>query len=88
MGHAVGRKTNYFLFTVFRTSDPNKKSLSALYRMQMARSSALISYISRSNRYIILAQGIPSQIMDDEQFICLPQSSLFLQGMGRKVFSV
>ena len=26
MGHAVGRKTNCFLFTVFRRSDPNAKS--------------------------------------------------------------
>ena len=42
MGHAVGIKTNYFLFTVFRKNDPNAKSQSALYRMQMARSSLLL----------------------------------------------
>ena len=45
MGHAVGIKTNYFLFTVFRKNDPHAKSQSALYWMQMALSSLLLLLI-------------------------------------------
>ena len=100
MRHSVGRKTNSFLFTFTCWSNSNqaykkilrfygaKKLGLDLYRIQIARSFELVGYISRSTCSITLAQGIPSQIRDDEQIICLPQSSLFLQGMGRKVFSM
>ena len=100
MQHSVGRKTNFFLFKFTCRINSNQayrktlrfygaKRLSLdLYRIQIARSSELVGHISRLNCSITLAQGIPSKIRDDEQIICLPQSSLFLQDMGRKMFSM
>ena len=72
------------LFTFTRKSNSNqayKKTLHFhgakklgldLYRIQIARSSELLRYISRLNCCITSAQGIPSQIRDDVQIICLP----------------
>ena len=100
MRHSVGRKANSFLFKFTGRINSNqvyKKTLRFygakklgldFYRIQIARSSQLVGYISHMNCYITLAQDIPSQIRDDEQIICLPQLNLFLQDMGRKVCSM
>ena len=100
MRHSGGRKTNSLLLTLTCRSSSNQAYIETLhfygakklgldlYRIQISQSFELVRYISGLKCYITLAQGIPSQNRDGEHIIDLPQSRLFLQGMGRKMFSM
>ena len=87
MRHPVGRKANSFLFTHPSRSNSNQayKETPFLWREEVR-----LRPLSNTDSAVFwtLAQGIPSQMRNDEQIICLPQSTLFLQGMGRKTFSM
>ena len=91
MRHSVGRNTNSFLFTSLNETlrfYGARRLVLDLYRIQIARSSKLARCISRLNCSLTLAQGMPSQISDVEKIMALQQSRFFLQGMGRKMFSM